>query len=79
MSDIPQIPLRIGYVLKRFPRLSETFILNELLQLERLGVQVDVFSLLRPPEEPRHALLEELKAPCHLSAFDFDNGHHQSS
>ena len=26
---------KIGYVLKRFPRLSETFILNELLQLER--------------------------------------------
>ena len=27
-------PARIGYVLKMFPRLSETFILNEILELE---------------------------------------------
>ena len=56
-------PLRIGYVLKRFPRLSETFVLNEILALERAGVEVEVFSLLRPPAEDRHALLAELKAP----------------
>ncbi|NIA69677.1 colanic acid biosynthesis glycosyltransferase WcaL [Pelagibius litoralis] len=56
-------PLRIGYVLKRFPRLSETFILNEILALERAGVEVEIFSLLRPPAEDRHALLSELKAP----------------
>lgn len=58
------IPLRIGYVLKRFPRLSETFILNEILALERAGIEVEIFSLLRPPkEEGRHALLAEVKAP----------------
>lgn len=55
--------LRIGYVLKRFPRLSETFILNEILELERQGVEVEIFSLERPWYEPRHALLSELKAP----------------
>lgn len=56
-------PLRIGYVLKRFPRFSETFILNEILALERSGVEVEVFSLLRPAVEDRHALLSEMKAP----------------
>lgn len=56
MSDIP---LRIGYVLKRFPRFSETFILNELLSLQAKGVQTDVFSLLVPPDEPRHARLAD--------------------
>ncbi|WP_179953879.1 glycosyltransferase [Denitrobaculum tricleocarpae] len=55
-------PLRIGYILKRFPRLSETFILNEILALERAGVEVEIFSLLRPPKEDHHALLSELKA-----------------
>ena len=54
--------MTIGYVLKRFPRLSETFILNEILELERQGFRVEVFSLLRPPPEGRHALLNELKA-----------------
>lgn len=55
--------LRVGYVLKRFPRLSETFILNELLELDRQGVAVEVFSLLHPPSEARHALLAKLRAP----------------
>ncbi len=54
--------LRVGYVLKRFPRLSETFILNEMLELERQGVEVEVFSLFKPPAEDKHALLSELKA-----------------
>ncbi len=56
-------PLRVGYVLKRFPRFSETFILNEILELERQGVEVEVFSLMRPPEEQRHAMLAELRSP----------------
>ena len=40
MSD-----LHVGYILKQYPRLSETFILNEILGLERAGVAVSVFSL----------------------------------
>ena len=31
-------PFCIGYVIKMFPRLSETFILNEVLELELQGV-----------------------------------------
>ena len=54
--------LRIGYVVKRFPRFSETFILNEVLALEAQGITVEVFSLLDPPDEPRHAGLAKLKA-----------------
>lgn len=53
---------KVGYVLKRFPRLSETFILNELLELRRQGVEVEIFSLLKPPHEARHALLAALDA-----------------
>lgn len=59
----PSAKPRVGYVLKRFPRLSETFILNEILELERQGVHVEVFSLLKPPDEPRHGLFDELAAP----------------
>jgi colanic acid/amylovoran biosynthesis glycosyltransferase len=58
-----QARMRIGYVLKRFPRFSETFILNELLALQALGVETHVFSLLTPPDEPRHARLADLRAP----------------
>ena len=32
-SSEPDRPLKVGYILKMFPRLSETFILNEILEL----------------------------------------------
>ena len=53
---------RIAYVLKRFPRLSETFILNEILELERQGVPVEIFSLMDPAEEVKHEALKRLQA-----------------
>ncbi|WP_121629065.1 glycosyltransferase [Tropicibacter alexandrii] len=61
MPQTPETP-KIAYVLKRFPRFSETFILNELLAHEAAGAEVHVFSLRRPPDEPRHARLADLKA-----------------
>jgi glycosyltransferase involved in cell wall biosynthesis len=37
-------------LVKRFPRLSETFVLNEFLELRRLGVPVRLFALEDPQE-----------------------------
>ncbi len=55
-------PTRVGYVLKQYPRLSETFILSEILGLEDAGVRVDVFSL-RPATEGRfHPALARVRA-----------------
>lgn len=53
---------RLAYLLKTFPRLSETFILNEILGLERLGMQLQIFSLRRPAAEPLHPGVSELKS-----------------
>lgn len=44
------MPERVGYVLKAFPRLSETFVVSELLAQQRAGVELEVFSL-RPAAE----------------------------
>lgn len=44
---------RVAYILKRYPRLSETFILNEIRAMEQLGEALEIFSLL-PPEPPPH-------------------------
>jgi glycosyltransferase involved in cell wall biosynthesis len=54
---------RIGYVLKRFPRLSETFVAAELIELERQGEHLTVFAVSRPEESVRHAFVDELRAP----------------
>ncbi len=59
-SQTTDSALRVGYVLKMFPRLSETFILNELLELERQGVTASVFSLKHPDDGRFHPQLAEL-------------------
>ncbi len=53
--------LRIGYVLKMFPRLSETFILNELLELERQDAELSVYSLMHPNDGRFHGRLAGLQ------------------
>jgi glycosyltransferase involved in cell wall biosynthesis len=53
----------LGYVLKRFPRISETFVAAELIELERQGERVTVFALARPEEPFTHAFVRELRAP----------------
>lgn len=56
-------PVHLGYVLKRFPRISETFVATELLELRRQGEQVTVFALSRPAEPFTHRFLSELDVP----------------
>ncbi len=58
----PRKPL-VGYLLKTFPKLSETFILNEMLELERQGVNLHVFSLRRPQDQNHHPAVSRLQAP----------------
>src|SRR5688500_15090497 len=55
-------PRHLGYVLKRFPRISETFVAAELIELERQGERVTVFALSRPEEPFTHGFLDELHA-----------------
>lgn len=55
--------VRIGYVLKMFPRLSETFILNEILELERQGVPLHIFSLKRPADSVSHSQARLVRSP----------------
>ncbi len=40
----------IGYLVKRFPRLSETFILDEILGLEAAGLDLRLFAIADPHE-----------------------------
>lgn len=53
---------RIGYVLKMYPRFSETFVVTELLAMESQGADLEIFSL-RPPVDGRfHASLSRVRA-----------------
>jgi glycosyltransferase involved in cell wall biosynthesis len=61
----PRPARKICYVLKRFPRLSETFILNEIRALERLGVDLTIVSLLPREAGLHHAAVSEVRAPVY--------------
>lgn len=53
----------IGYILKGYPRISETFISNEILLLEDLGFSLHLFSMRHPRESFTHKSVEQIRAP----------------
>src|SRR4030095_4671737 len=53
----------IGYVLKSYPRMSETFIANEIYLLEKLGLKLRLFSMLDLSDPQRHAVVDATSAP----------------
>lgn len=52
----------ISYVLKGYPRLSETFIAQEILALENMGLQIQIVSLRHPTEAVTHPIHSEIRA-----------------
>ncbi|WP_353643180.1 glycosyltransferase family 4 protein [Mesorhizobium sp. WSM2239] len=56
---------KIAVVLKGYPRLSETFIAQELLGLERAGLELVLVALRRPTDAKRHPVHDEIRAPVH--------------
>ena len=47
--------IRVAYVMSRFPKLTETFVLDEMIAVERHGAAVELFPLLRERAERIHA------------------------
>jgi glycosyltransferase involved in cell wall biosynthesis len=61
----------VGYLLKTFPKVSETFILNEILGLERQGVSLEIFSLTRPAETEFQCVSAKVRAPVWYLPYGF--------
>jgi glycosyltransferase involved in cell wall biosynthesis len=53
----------VAYVLKGFPRLSETFIANEIHQLERAGMRLRLYSVKGGEHEVVHDVVRRIRAP----------------
>lgn len=54
---------RIAIAMKGYPRLSETFIAQELLGLQQRGVAFAIWSLRRPTDVARHLMHNQITAP----------------
>lgn len=55
----------VAFILKGYPRLSETFIAQEIRSLEARGVDIRIFSLRRPTDPYQHPIHDEILAPAH--------------
>lgn len=59
------VPIKLAVVVKGYPRLSETFIAQEILALQERGVDLAIWSLRHPTDSRRHALHDRITAPVH--------------
>jgi glycosyltransferase involved in cell wall biosynthesis len=59
----------IAYILKGFPRLSETFIASEIYRLEQEGLQLKLFVIKPGGENGQHGIVDRIRAkPDYLPA-----------
>jgi len=54
---------KVAVILKGYPRLSETFIAQELLALEKAGINLIIYSLRRPTDRDVHPIHSMIQAP----------------
>ncbi len=53
----------IAYILKGYPRTSETFITNEIRLLENMGLKMSIFSVKKLEGQKNHAMVKNIKTP----------------
>src|SRR5206468_9321985 len=53
---------RVAFLLKDYPRLSETFIAQEILALERRGLEIFIVSLRHPTDRATHPVHSLIRA-----------------
>jgi glycosyltransferase involved in cell wall biosynthesis len=59
----PALGGRVAFVLKGYPRLSETFIAQEIRALEQRGLDIQIVSLRHPTDHTRHPVHGQIRAP----------------
>jgi len=64
-----QTRLKVAYIMSRFPKLTETFILYEMLAMKKEGVQIEVYPLLREHAEVMHPEAVSFVEAAHFQPF----------
>jgi colanic acid/amylovoran biosynthesis glycosyltransferase len=60
---------KVAFIVSRFPKLSETFVLYEILALEKMGIQVEIFPLIHHHESAVNGEAKKLSARAHYEPF----------
>ena len=59
--------MRLAYLFSRYPIVSQTFCDTEILALERMGVELELYSIYPPPTSFRHGHAARIKAEIHYA------------
>src|SRR6516164_5776147 len=65
-------PFRVGYVVKRYPRYSETFVVREILAHERAGLEIQIYAMRPSNDSHFQDLLCRVRAPVRCLYFSAD-------
>lgn len=68
-ASAPHAGLRVAYIVSRFPKVSETFVLYEMQAMEQLGVHIEFFPLLRERPPVMHAEAARWVQRAHYMPF----------
>jgi len=68
-TDGAAAPRPVAYVMSRFPKLTETFVLYEIAALEAKGVPVEVYPLLRERQARLHPEAQSWLSRAHFHPF----------
>jgi glycosyltransferase involved in cell wall biosynthesis len=60
---------KIAVLLSCYPRMSETFVAQELLGLEQAGLDIEIISLMQPETAQRQPINDEIRAPVHYLPY----------
>ncbi len=61
--------VKVAYIMSRFPKLTETFILYEILALEELGLRIELYPLLRERQSVSHPEVDKLLPRARFQPF----------
>ena len=59
-SPAAEAATRVAYLVSRFPKLTETFVLYEILEMRKLGLEVELFPLRRERTKVVHAEAQQV-------------------
>jgi glycosyltransferase involved in cell wall biosynthesis len=60
---------KVAVLLSCYPRMSETFVAQELLGLEQAGLDIEIISLMRPETTQRQPINDEIRASVHYLPY----------
>ena len=59
--------MKVAYVLDIYPKFSETFIINEIVAMQRKGIDICIFALIKGDKTFLHKKNKEIKSVVYLT------------